>query len=103
MAQAAGKVGQIIALACHNRNVDRSSASLQMAHSYPPPAHLVRVLTDELEYEIWVTATSREKAVARVLECVPEGWSASLLEEGLSADEVAVLKLQPEDARKLRE
>ena len=74
-----------------------------MPKSYPPSAHLVRVLTDELEYELWVTATSRDKAVSRVLECVPEGWSASLLEEGLTSDEVAVLKLQLGDTRKLRE
>jgi hypothetical protein len=73
-----------------------------MAQNIPPSAHLVRVLTDDLEYEIWVTATSRDDAVSRVLECVPEGWSASLLAEGLSSDEIAVLKLQPGDARKLR-
>ena len=74
-----------------------------MTQCAPPSAHLVRVLTDELEYEIWVTAISRDKAVSRVLECVPEGWSALLLEGGLSSDEVAVLKLQPGDARKLRD
>lgn len=65
--------------------------------------HLVRVITDHLEYEIWVAVTSREQAVARVLECVPEGWTASLLnEKSLDPDEVAVLRLQPGDARKLR-
>jgi hypothetical protein len=32
--------------------------------------------------------------MSRVLECVPEGGSASLLAEGLSSD-----KLQPGDAR----
>ena len=74
-----------------------------MAQNYSPAAHLVRVLTDDLEYEIWVTATSRDEAVSRVLECVPEGGSASLLKEGLSSTEVAVLKLQPGDVRKLRE
>jgi len=65
--------------------------------------HLVRVFTDDLEYEIWVTATSRDEAVSRVLECVPEGWSASLIEQGLSLDEVAMLRLEPGDVRKLRE
>ena len=74
-----------------------------MAQSNLPTAHLVRVLTDDLEYEIWVTATTREKAVARVLECVPEGWSATLLDERLSSDEVAILKLEPGDVRKLRD
>ena len=35
--------------------------------------HLVRVITDVLEYQIWVAVTSREEAVERVLECVPQG------------------------------
>ena len=65
--------------------------------------HLVRVITDDLEYQIWVAATSREEAVSRVLDCVPEGWTASLLEQRLSSSEAAVLKLEPGDVRKLRE
>jgi hypothetical protein len=64
--------------------------------------HLVRVITDDLEYQIWVAATSRDDAVSRVLDCVPEGWTASLLEESLNSSEAAVLKLQPGDVRKLR-
>ena len=43
--------------------------------------HLVRVITDDLGYQIWVAATSREGAVSRVLDGVPEGWTASLLEQ----------------------
>lgn len=65
-------------------------------------AHLVRVITDDLEYQIWVVATSRDHAVARVLECVPEGWSASLLDQIVDPTEAAVLELHPGDARKLR-
>jgi hypothetical protein len=65
--------------------------------------HLVRVITDDLEYQIWVAATSREEAVSRVLDCVPEGWTASLLEQRLNSSEAAVLKLEPGDVRKLRE
>jgi hypothetical protein len=84
------------------RNASGCRAYEWMAHS-ASAAHLVRVLTDDLEYEIWVTATGRDEAVSRVLECVPEGWSASLLEESLSPNDVAVLKLQPGDVRKLRE
>ena len=64
--------------------------------------HLVRVITDDLEYQIWVAATSREDAVSRVLDCVPEGWTASLLEQSLNPNEAAVLKLEPGDVRKLR-
>jgi hypothetical protein len=64
--------------------------------------HLVRVITDDLEYQIWVAATSRDDAVSRVLDCVPEGWTASLLEESLDSSEAAVLKIEPGDVRKLR-
>jgi hypothetical protein len=64
--------------------------------------HLVRVITDDLEYQIWVAATSRDDAVSRVLDCVPEGWSASLLEQGLDPNKAAGLKLRPGDVRVLR-
>jgi hypothetical protein len=64
--------------------------------------HLVRVITDDLEYQIWVAATSRDEAVSRVLDCVPEGWSASLLEQGLDPNKAAGLKLRPGDVRVLR-
>ncbi len=74
-----------------------------MAQSAASGVHVVRVITDDLEYRIWVAATSRDEAVARVLDCVPEGWTASLLDERLKPDEVAVRKLQPGDVRELRE
>ena len=64
--------------------------------------HLVRVITDNLEYQVWVVATSREHAVSRVLECVPDGWTASLLEHSLGPSEASILELQPGDARKLK-
>ena len=64
--------------------------------------HLVRVITDDLEYQIWVAATSRDEAVSRVLDCVPEGWSASLLEQSLDPNKAAGLKLRPGDVRALR-
>ena len=72
-----------------------------MAES-PAYIHLVRVITDDLEYQIWVAATSRDDAVSSVLDCVPEGWTASLLEQSLTAGEAAILKVQPGDVRKLR-
>jgi hypothetical protein len=64
--------------------------------------HLVRVITDDLEYQIWVAATSREDAVSGVLDCVPEGWSASLLDQQINPNEAAALKIQPGDVRALR-
>jgi len=37
--------------------------------------HLVRVIADNGEHQIWLAATARDKAVDAVLEVVPEGWS----------------------------
>jgi hypothetical protein len=45
--------------------------------------HLVRVTTDDRECRIWAAATAREEAVDYVLEHIPEGWSACLLEDVL--------------------
>ena len=75
-----------------------------MTHAHAGNVHLVRVITDDREYQSWVVVTSRDEAVSRVLDCVPEGWAASLsAEQSLHLDEVAeVRKLQPGDARKLR-
>jgi hypothetical protein len=75
-----------------------------MAQSHAPSGYLVRVITDDLEHQIWVAVTSRDEAVAKVLDCIPEGWTASLLgEESLDPDELATLKLELGDVRKLRE
>lgn len=43
--------------------------------------YLVRVTTDDQQHRIWAAATAREDAVGRVLDQVPEGWTASLLDE----------------------
>ena len=64
--------------------------------------YFVRVITDDLEYQIWMAATSREDAVSRVLDRVPEGWAASLLEQSLDPNKAAGLKLRPGDVRVLR-
>ena len=68
----------------------------------PGTVHLVRVITDDRDYQFWVAATSRDEAVSRVLDCVPEGWAASLLDQRLEADEVTALNLQSGDVRELR-
>lgn len=52
--------------------------------------HLVRVTTDDRTHQLWVAATSREQAVDRVLNVIPEGWTAHLLTDSLM--------LRPDDA-----
>jgi hypothetical protein len=64
---------------------------------------LARVFTDDLEYQIWVAATSRDEAASRILDCVPDGWTARLLEEGLDTNEMAAPKLEPGEVRELKE
>jgi hypothetical protein len=64
---------------------------------------LVRVTTDDRTHRVWAAATSREEAVERVLDAIPEGWTARLLggslkvrEDGLSND------LLPGEVRELK-
>ena len=54
----------------------------------PNSVHLVRVVTDEGKQGLWAAATSREEAVDRVLESIPAGSHARLLD--------ARLKLRPD-------
>ena len=42
--------------------------------------HFVRVTTDDRSHQLWAAATAREDAVNRVLDGIPEGWSATLLD-----------------------
>jgi len=44
------------------------------------PVHLVCVITDDGEPQIGLAATERAKAVDCVLDAVPEGYAASLVE-----------------------
>jgi hypothetical protein len=46
--------------------------------------HLVRVTCDDQRHHLWAAATSREEAVDRVLDAIPEGWAARLLDEPCS-------------------
>jgi len=61
--------------------------------------HLVRVMTDAGERQIWLAATGRDKAVDRVLDAVPLGWSASLIQRELDAESAAALNLKPGEVR----
>jgi hypothetical protein len=64
--------------------------------------YLVRVITDDGEPQIWLAATERAKAVDYVLDAVPEGWTASLVERELTADDAALLNMKPGEVRQHR-
>jgi len=61
--------------------------------------HVVRVMTDSGEDQIWLAATGRGQGVDRVLEAAPEGWSACLVERELGGCEAAALNLMPGEVR----
>ena len=65
--------------------------------------HLVRVTTDDRAHQVWAAATSREEAVERVLDAIPEGWTASLLGESLKVREDGLSDgLLPGEVRELK-
>jgi hypothetical protein len=43
--------------------------------------HVVRVTPDDGTHQLWAAATPREEAVDSVLNVIPEGWCAHLLDE----------------------
>jgi hypothetical protein len=47
--------------------------------------HLVRVTTDDRSHQLWAAATTRAEAVDRVLDAIPQGWAACLLERTLQS------------------
>ncbi|MCP3397777.1 MULTISPECIES: hypothetical protein [unclassified Bradyrhizobium] len=63
--------------------------------------HLVRVTTDDREHKLWVVAAPRDEAVEAVLDIIPEGWSAALLDNQLSKQEAEALNLRPGDVREI--
>ena len=65
--------------------------------------HLVRVTTDDGEGRLWAAATLREEAAGRVLEVIPEGWSARLLDEHLKARQDVIRSMRPGELRDLSE
>ncbi len=68
-----------------------------------PPVQLVRVTTDDRIHQVWAAATSREEAVERVLDAIPEGWTARLLGESLKVREDGLSNdLLPGEVRKLK-
>jgi hypothetical protein len=65
------------------------------------PVHLVRVTTDDLEQRLWAAATSRDDAVDCVLNAVPEGWTARLMDETLAPRAAAVQGMIAGEVREL--
>ena len=58
---------------------------------------LVRVTTDERTFQLWAAATAREDAIDRVLDTIPEGWTACLLDE-----RPVRMNMTPGEVRELR-
>jgi hypothetical protein len=59
---------------------------------------LVEITTDQREYQLWAAATGPAEALTRVIEPVPEGWTATLR---LTLSEVEGLNLLPGEVRRL--
>jgi hypothetical protein len=57
--------------------------------------HLVRVITDAGEHQLWAAACRREVAVDLVLNAIPEGWAATLLSRRLEPLDQETLHLKP--------
>jgi len=67
----------------------------------PNGVHLVRVTTDDRRHRLWAAATSRDEAVTRVLNVIPEGWSARLLDDCLKPRRDAVSTMIAGEVREL--
>jgi hypothetical protein len=65
--------------------------------------HFVRVTTDDRTREVWAVAMGRNEAVGRVLDVIPEGWTARLLDEQLKLQPDALFDMVPGEVRKLCE
>jgi hypothetical protein len=63
--------------------------------------YLVRVTTDDRKHRIYAVACARNNALNEVLKIVPEGWSASLLMEQLTARDIAAMNLRPGEVRQI--
>ena len=73
-----------------------------MANAPADTVHLVRVTTDDREHLLYAACGPRDDAVTQVLNAIPEGWTAALLPNRLSPEEIAVLALQPGEVREIR-
>jgi hypothetical protein len=74
-----------------------------MTETFACGIHLVRVTTDDRVHQLWAAATLREEAVALVLNTIPEGWAAILLDTRLRPGEAAFLEMKPGEIRELKD
>lgn len=65
--------------------------------------HFVRVTTDDRTRQVWAVAMARNEAVCRVLDAIPEGWTARLLDDQLKPRPDALSDMVPGEVRKLCE
>jgi hypothetical protein len=72
-----------------------------MGQTYSEDVHLIRVTDDYRKHYLWVARTERREAVAAVLNAVPEGWSAILLDTRLKSAEANILGLKPGEVREV--
>ena len=66
-----------------------------------PSVHLVRVITDDQEHQLWAVASSRAQAVTLFLNAVPEGWAAALLSNKSKPEELEILNLRAGEVREI--
>jgi len=72
-----------------------------MGNEYASGVHLVLALKGK-QSEIWAAATPRSDAVRAVQAVLGEGWKAlRIIPSHLLPDRVALLKLRPNDVRRL--
>jgi hypothetical protein len=65
--------------------------------------HCVRVMTDDRTQQLWVAATARDEAVDCVLDVIPEGWTARLLDEQFEPQADVASDMAPGEVRELCE
>ena len=58
-------------------------------------------LTDVQKRQLWVAAAKPDQAITLVLCAIPVGWTASIADERLPAEQEAVLNLKPSEVRQL--
>jgi hypothetical protein len=59
-------------------------------------------MTDDRTQQLWVAATARDEAVDRVLDVIPEGWTARLLDERFESEADIASDMAPGKVRAKR-